>query len=76
MSEEKVIVKIRMSKDALRTIKTLKTKMKVSTESEVIRNAISLLTTVEEARNTSGNVVIPSKSVIPGHDKAINLPWD
>ena len=76
MSEEKVLVKIQMSRDALKTIETLKTKMNVSTESEVIRNAISLLTAVEEARDTRGNIVIPTKSHTPGPDKAIDLPWD
>ena len=76
MSEENVLVKVQMSKEALENIKTLKGKMNASTQSEVIRDAISLLTAVEEARNTSGNVVIPSKSAIPGRAKEIILPWD
>jgi Arc/MetJ-type ribon-helix-helix transcriptional regulator len=76
MSEENVLVKVRMSKEALENIKTLKDEMNASTESEVIRDAISLLIAVEKARNTSGNVVIPSKSAIPGRVKEINLPWD
>lgn len=76
MSEEKVLVKVRMSKEAIRSIEKLKSEMNVSTQSEVIRNALSLLTAVEKARNTSGNVVIPSKRAIPGRAKEINLPWD
>jgi Arc/MetJ-type ribon-helix-helix transcriptional regulator len=76
MSEENVLVKVQMSKEAIRSIEKLKSEMNASTQSEVIRNALSLLTAVEEARNTSGNVVIPSKSAIPGRAKEINLPWD
>ena len=76
MSEEKVIVKVQMSNEAIKQIEHLQNKMKASTQSEVLRYAISLLTAVEEARDSSGNVVIPSKSVIPGRDKKIILPWD
>ena len=76
MSEGKVLVKVQMSKEAIKKIENLKSKMHASTESEVIRNAISLLTAVEEARDTSGNIVIPSKNARPGRDKEINLPWD
>ena len=76
MTEEKVLVKIQMSKEAIKKIENLKSKMNASTESEVIRKAISLLTAVEEARDTSGNIVIPSKRTIPGRDKELHLPWD
>jgi hypothetical protein len=76
MSEENVVVKMEMSKEAIKAIESLKDKMNVSTESEVIRNAISLLTAVEEGRDTIGNIVIPTKNHFPGPDKAIDLPWD
>lgn len=76
MSEEKVIVKVQMSNKAIKQIEHLKNKMNASTQAEVLRYAISLLTAVEEARNSSGNVVIPSKSAIPGRDKKIILPWN
>lgn len=76
MSEEKVTVKVQMSNKAIKQIEYLKDKMNASTQAEVLRYAISLLTAVEEARDSSGNVVIPSKSGMPGRDKKIVLPWN
>lgn len=76
MSEENVVVTMEMSKETLKAIESLKDKMNVSTELEVFRNAIALLTAVEEGRETIGNIVIPTKSRFPGPDKAIDLPWD
>lgn len=67
MVEEKVLVKIHMSKEALETIEALKTKMNVSTEAEVISNALSLLVAVK-ADNTHGNLVM-----IPMSKKAIEM---
>ena len=74
--EENVLVKIQMTKEALEKIKTLKGKMNASSQSEVIRDAISLLTTVEEARNACGKTIISNKGNIYGYEMKIILPWE
>ncbi len=74
--QEKILVQVRMSKEAIEKINKLKTMLNASTQAEVIRDALSLLAAVEEARKTPGNIVIPSESVRPGRDKELVLPWD
>jgi len=64
-----------MSKEVLKKIKTLKDKMNASSQSEVIRNAITLLTAVEEARNIRGKIIISNRGNMFEHKIEIDLPW-
>ncbi|MCK4428786.1 MAG: hypothetical protein KAU95_00300 [Candidatus Aenigmarchaeota archaeon] len=70
------LVKIKMSKEALEKIYELKDKTGASTPAEVIEYALSLLETVEENRETPGDIIIKSKRVFPGRDKKLEVPWD
>ena len=72
---KKTLVQVRMSDKTIEEINRLKEETGASTKAEVIRDALALFSSVENARKTPGRIFIQSENKKPAPDKELIIPW-